>query len=109
MIETMRLLPLCAACFVLGAISNVPCEVQSAPAPKSAEVVGRYKIGSFNSPVVVLNRDDEERDYWVVFTDPALEVQARKIESGERTRVTGKIGFGGGYHYVIATDIRKDE
>ena len=84
-------------------------EANGAPAPtKPAEIVGTFEYGTLHSPQLILFRDNEKCDYWLVFTDPATEVQAHKIEPGARAKVQGKTGAGGGYRYIVVASIEPE-
>lgn len=96
---------------VAAILTAVIAGAWAAPAPKSAgtEVVGTLKMGSLNSPIVVIPRDGEEADHWLIFADQSVEAQANKLEAGQRIRVRGRLAVGGGYRYVIVNEIGKDE
>lgn len=102
----MRILVALVCLAVIGALCAAP---KGRPEPA---LVGEFDLRSGRNPVVLLPADDGEsgpRVYWLVFADPAAEVQARKVEPGKRVAVWGVIGAGGEYRYVIATAVKLDE
>jgi hypothetical protein len=91
------------ASFALGRAS-------AAPAPTNVPALVGELGEELGSPVVYLPGDDDgQKVYWLVFSDPAVEGQCRKIEVGSRVVVMGKVAAGGRYRYAVVTSIKADE
>lgn len=93
--------------FVAGRLAT------GAPGPKFDTIVGpiSYWDGDARSPVVILPDDDPAKpgiDYWLVFARPDVEVQAQKLQLGDRVKVTGRLAAGGKWRYIIVESITKD-
>lgn len=82
------------------------------PAPKADEVVGEYRVGSKDGPIVAVPRQGEpDLEVWLVFGPGAgnVEAFARTLKPGDRVRVAGRLAHGGEWKYLIVSDLTKDE
>lgn len=82
----------------------------AAPARPSPDVIeGTLDIAYDRAPVVHVLTDDGSVTYWLVFATREAEQQDHKIEPGSRVRVTGQLGAGGVYRYVVVRRVDTTE
>ena len=103
-----RRIPLVVEYLLALALTAALSVIASGAPQKSPALVGPLE-SQFNSPVVTIPDDGEPRTYWLVFPDPAVEVQVLKLAVGTRVAVFGRVCAGGAYRYVIVTAIHPDE
>lgn len=96
----IRILVLCA--FLFGPLLAVAAPKKDRPAPSPDVVTGELRT-SLDSPIVVLRQPDGSfEEHWLVFaSNPGAEQFARGLIPGTMVKVTGVLGAGGRYRYVV--------
>lgn len=83
--------------------------VIAAPAPKALpdEVTGAYSVYLDSPTVQVREPDGKFERYWLVCHSAADEFKARRFVEGDVIVVTGKLGRGGPYRYIVLGSVAK--